>query len=60
MKCGLCNGSGRIYEDLGYGVQVAPCPNCNKALKAQRKAEFEKAIKTPDWVRESVKEILHS
>ncbi|GAX05418.1 hypothetical protein IWT25_00722 [Secundilactobacillus pentosiphilus] len=62
MTCELCNGSGRIYNDLGYGVEIVPCPNCNKALRAEKQAEYEqaiKAVKTPAWVREAVAEILH-
>lgn len=61
MKCELCNGTGRIYTETGWGVEIAPCPNCNKAVRAEKQKEFEqaaKAVKTPNWVREAVTDIL--
>lgn len=62
MKCKLCNGSGRIYTETSWGVEIAPCPNCNQALRKQKQVEFKqaaKAVKTPDWVREAVTDILN-
>ncbi|HBF73745.1 MAG TPA: hypothetical protein DDW71_00595 [Lactobacillus sp.] len=61
MKCELCNGSGRIYVETSWGVEVAPCPNCNEVVRANKQEAFElaaKAVKTPDWVREAVMNML--
>lgn len=62
MKCELCDGSGRIYTDNGWGLVIEPCPNCNEAYKLAEQRKFEEAtkvVKTPDWVRQAFAEILN-
>lgn len=45
-KCKLCGGTGRVYVDLGFGVTVGPCPQCNAAYRKQM-AELTKEPKAP-------------
>lgn len=47
-KCELCNGTGRIYTDMGFGYTVQPCPNCNKAFRKH----MDSLTRMPDKARE--------
>lgn len=60
MTCKLCGGSGHVYTEISFGVEeIAPCPNCNKAYKAEQQRQFDRdVVKTPSWVRQAVTEIL--
>lgn len=40
-ECPLCHGTGVFYHCTASTVTASPCPNCNEALKEQRKHEFE-------------------
>lgn len=34
--CELCKGTGRVYVESPIGVQINPCPKCNKAYRKRK------------------------
>lgn len=40
-ECPLCHGTGVVHHCTASTITASPCPNCNEALKEQRKHEFE-------------------
>lgn len=40
-ECPLCHGTGIFHHCTASAIIASPCPNCNEALKGQRKHEFE-------------------
>lgn len=37
--CELCNGRHVVYEDMGYGTMIQPCPVCGPKSEEQIKKE---------------------
>lgn len=37
--CELCNGRHVVYENMGFGIMVKPCPACGPKPEEQIKKE---------------------